>query len=393
MRLRVQRIKNISEEIMRVLIACEFSGIIRDAFLERGHNAISCDLLPTERPGPHYQGNVFDILYNGWDLLIAHPPCTHLAVSGDGNSMGMFDRSTDVAILKINKSNYKQINLNGMTNSLKRKIEVAIERIIKAEKVAEKYSANKQVILAFSGGKDSQVIYELAKMSGIKFFPIMRLTTLDYPEVVRFVRENYKDVIIERPSKNIYKLIIERQSLPTQIARFCCQALKEVSGKGNVVIVGIRKAESIKRAKRNELEVSGHKYSDTIDHFNLDVKNKVVCLNGEDKILVSPILDWTDRDVWEFIHSKNIKYCKLYDEGYSRIGCVFCPFSPVKVKQRDRKKYPKIEKLIKRSIAELVKKGKYAEFNGDVDEIFEWWISNKTVEQYKASKLNYKIEF
>jgi len=103
----VQRIKNISEEIMRVLIACEFSGIIRDAFLERGHNAISCDLLPTERPGPHYQGNVFDILYNGWDLLIAHPPCTHLAVSGDGNSMGMFDRSTDVAILKINKSNYK----------------------------------------------------------------------------------------------------------------------------------------------------------------------------------------------------------------------------------------------------------------------------------------------
>mgnify|MGYP000926159178 CR=1 FL=1 len=121
MRLRVQRIKNISEEIMRVLIACEFSGIIRDAFLERGHNAISCDLLPTERPGPHYQGNVFDILYNGWDLLIAHPPCTHLAVSGDGNSMGMFDRSTDVAILKINKSNYKQINLNGMTNTSSRK--------------------------------------------------------------------------------------------------------------------------------------------------------------------------------------------------------------------------------------------------------------------------------
>lgn len=117
--------------------------------------------------------------------------------------------------------------LNVVTNSLTRKIDVAIGRIIKAEKIAEKYSANKQVILAFSGGKDSQVIYELAKMSGIKFFPIMRLTTLDYPEVVRFVRENYKDVIIERPSKNIYKLIIERQSLPTQIARFCCQALKD----------------------------------------------------------------------------------------------------------------------------------------------------------------------
>jgi len=67
---------------MKVLIACEFSGIVRDAFLARGHDAWSCDLLPTESPGPHYQGDVLDVLGNGWDLLIAHPPCTHLAVSG-----------------------------------------------------------------------------------------------------------------------------------------------------------------------------------------------------------------------------------------------------------------------------------------------------------------------
>lgn len=67
---------------MKVLIACEFSGIIRDAFIKRGHDAISCDLLPTEKPGPHYQGDVRDIIDNGFDLMIAHPPCTHLAVSG-----------------------------------------------------------------------------------------------------------------------------------------------------------------------------------------------------------------------------------------------------------------------------------------------------------------------
>lgn len=67
---------------MNVLIACEFSGIVRDAFIKKGHNAISCDILPTEKPGPHYQGNVLDIINNGWDLMIAHPPCTHLAVSG-----------------------------------------------------------------------------------------------------------------------------------------------------------------------------------------------------------------------------------------------------------------------------------------------------------------------
>ncbi len=67
---------------MKVLIACEFSGIVRDAFIAKGHNAVSCDILPTEVEGPHYQGDVLDILNDGWDLMIAHPPCTHLAVSG-----------------------------------------------------------------------------------------------------------------------------------------------------------------------------------------------------------------------------------------------------------------------------------------------------------------------
>lgn len=67
---------------MKVLVACEYSGTVRDAFLARGHDAMSCDLLPTESPGPHYQGDVMDILNDGWDLMIAHPPCTHLAVSG-----------------------------------------------------------------------------------------------------------------------------------------------------------------------------------------------------------------------------------------------------------------------------------------------------------------------
>ena len=67
---------------MRVLIACEYSGTVRDAFISQGHDAMSCDLLPTDRGGPHYQGDVFDIIGDGWDLMITHPPCTHLAVSG-----------------------------------------------------------------------------------------------------------------------------------------------------------------------------------------------------------------------------------------------------------------------------------------------------------------------
>ena len=67
---------------MRVLVACEYSGTVRDAFLRAGHYAMSCDLLPTEAPGPHYQGDVRDVLADGWDLMIAHPPCTYLSVSG-----------------------------------------------------------------------------------------------------------------------------------------------------------------------------------------------------------------------------------------------------------------------------------------------------------------------
>lgn len=67
---------------MKVLVACEYSGTVRDAFIRAGHDAMSCDLLPTESNGPHYQGDVRDILGDGWDLMIAHPPCTHLAVSG-----------------------------------------------------------------------------------------------------------------------------------------------------------------------------------------------------------------------------------------------------------------------------------------------------------------------
>mgnify|MGYP003705393175 CR=1 FL=1 len=67
---------------MKVLIACEYSGTVRDAFIAKGHDALSCDILPTDKPGPHYQGNVLDIIDDGWDLMIAHPPCTYLTNSG-----------------------------------------------------------------------------------------------------------------------------------------------------------------------------------------------------------------------------------------------------------------------------------------------------------------------
>jgi len=79
-----QTAPNNGDLAMKVLVACEYSGIVRDAFIALGHDAMSCDLLPTEQPGPHYMGDVFDVIDYPWDLMIAHPPCTHLSVSGRG---------------------------------------------------------------------------------------------------------------------------------------------------------------------------------------------------------------------------------------------------------------------------------------------------------------------
>ena len=100
---------------MKVLIACEYSGAVRDAFIKQGHDAMSCDLLPTDVPGPHYQGSVLDVLNDGWDLMIAHPPCTYLAVSGNRwlyNKDGTYKRTEDGRLIAI-RSNRPRMKPKG----------------------------------------------------------------------------------------------------------------------------------------------------------------------------------------------------------------------------------------------------------------------------------------
>jgi phosphoadenosine phosphosulfate reductase len=118
----------------------------------------------------------------------------------------------------------------------------------------------------------------------------------------------------------------------------------------------------------------------------------VLCINGKDKILLSPIIDWTNSDVWNFIRNHKLEYCELYDQGYTRIGCMFCPNCTVKSKQRDRRNYPRVEKKIKESIIELMAMGKYADFE-NADEVFNWWISNISQAKYKGMKQNYTIDY
>lgn len=266
------------------------------------------------------------------------------------------------------------------------KIQKSIELIQKAEKLALEYSED-GFHLAFSGGKDSQVIYHLAKMAGVKFKAYMSITTIDPPELLRFIRKNYPDVIFIRPKINFYNLIIKKKMLPTQMVRYCCGYLKEQAGAGTVVILGIRKAESTRRAKRNELEISSKKYSNSLDQFNIDREILTNCIKGKDKIMLSPILNWTDAEVWNFIKTQNLEYCSLYDNGYKRIGCVFCPMSNKKSINRDRQNYPKIEKTIKKSIKYLCDNYNYGpDLNHNVDDIFEWWISKKSMKLFIAQK-------
>ena len=268
-----------------------------------------------------------------------------------------------------------------MQMSLQTKMDYSVALLRKAEPLALKMSPD-GFHLAFSGGKDSQCLYHLAQMAGVKFKAHMQITTLDPPELMRFVRTNYPDVELHRPEINFYKLIVKKKMLPLRHVRYCCAYLKEQAGAGTVTLIGIRAAESTRRAKRNELETLNGKYHGSYDQFNRDKEQDFQCVNGKDKIMLSPIFRWTDADVWNFIRSNGIKYCKLYDEGYHRIGCMFCPMAPVKSKAMDRKRYPGVERAIKRSIQTLIDTGSYCEYHATADEIFDWWVSNQPTKKF-----------
>lgn len=221
--------------------------------------------------------------------------------------------------------------------------------------------------LAFSGGKDSQCLYHVAKLAGVKFVPHMNLTSVDPPEVIRFVKQQYPDVHFIKPKKSIYQYAVEKQILPTQRVRWCCNEYKEHAGAGKVTLIGIRHAESSRRAKRNEVEISNLKFSGTLEGLDeyrekrnskkrKSKNNKSVsivtasgertlgCLYGKETLLISPIIHWTFADVWEFLNKLGVAHCELYDQGYTRIGCICCPMSSLKQKRKELARYPHVKR-------------------------------------------------
>jgi phosphoadenosine phosphosulfate reductase len=157
--------------------------------------------------------------------------------------------------------------------------------------------------LAFSGGKDSVVLLDLAKRSGVKFEAWYSVAP-DPPELLRFIRHEYPEVQWQKHAYSFFELIAKK-GLPRRQGRWCCELFKECSGRGRLVLTGVRWAESTMRAKRKMTEA---------------------CTQGRTTRFVRPIIDWETRDVWSYIRANNIPYCSLYDEGFGRIGCVGCPF-------------------------------------------------------------------
>lgn len=208
--------------------------------------------------------------------------------------------------------------------------------------------------LAFSGGKDSQTIYHLCKMAGVKFDAHFNLTTVDPPELVYFIRKNYPDVEEIHPEKSMWKLIVENGSPPTQIQRYCCRILKEDGGSGRHCMTGIRWEESTKRAKRRMNEA---------------------CMKDSTKWYFHPIIDWDVAEVWDFLNSTKIEHCQLYDEGFHRIGCIGCPMATSKRREREFIRYPKYYEAYLRVFKKIIEKGKFR-MATTPEEMMHWWIYN-----------------
>ena len=236
-----------------------------------------------------------------------------------------------------------------------------------------------KVLLAFSGGKDSQCIYHLAKEAGVKFDAHYNLTTVDPPELVYFIRENYPDVSIDRPKETMWQLIIKNGGPPNRIQRYCCRELKERGGEGRFCVTGVRWAESVRRAKTRGLaEFMGRKTKDKVlfnDNDSLRRMMESCQLKG--KYVLNPIIDWEDDDVWEYIHSRGLKYCKLYDEGFTRLGCIGCPMGSIKQRERQFEFYPKYKAQYIRTFDKVVKNRKAKGMKcawETAEDLMSWWI-------------------
>ena len=287
---------------------------------------------------------------------------------------------------------------------LRKQMEHTRDIILKAVPLALRYDPDKGFFVGFSGGKDSQALYHMMQMCDVPMHAYFSPTSIDPAENIRFIRKNYPEVEFTKIDKSIFDVFRGMKVLPSMKIRWCCAYFKEKGGEGKVVCTGVRKAESVRRSKRNEIEVSGHKFSGHMDEFedwqekrirkrmkNLnqdqfsDAKQtEVRCINGKDKILLNPIIEWSEDDVWEFLNKVvEVPHCELYDEGYTRIGCIGCPMATTKNQIKQYKRWPHVKEKWIRAIMDVRRESILAntppagEQHNELDKELGWSEGNK----------------
>lgn len=243
--------------------------------------------------------------------------------------------------------------------------------------------------LAFSGGKDSCVLKALADMAGVKYDAHYSVTSVDPPELIRFIREHHPVVKFDFPREDtddpdspvitMWNLIPRKSFPPARLARYCCEVLKESAGEGRVRLTGVRWDESVRRrSKQGLVNISISKKHIILNNDNDETREMVENCYKRSATLVNPIIDWTDSDVWEFIRANKIHYCSLYDLGYKRIGCIGCPMNPETARgelDRNPKYKQNYLKAFARMIEERKKKGLKTTADWSTPEkVMEWWL-------------------
>ena len=292
-----------------------------------------------------------------------------------------------------------------MTDELKQKVETSIARL-------QMFQPPEWYRLAFSGGKDSVVIKRLADMAGINYEAHYNVTSVDPPELVRFIRDKHPDVKCDIPKDQDGRQVsmwtlIQKKGLPTRLHRFCCEKLKERSGDGHMTITGVRWAESPNRAA-NQGKVTIMKKTPDLpaDHpdFSQTPRGGVVLVNDNTesrrvveqcfrlgRVTVNPLVEWSDADVWEFIREERLPVCSLYREGYDRLGCIGCPMARPPRRLAEFARYPAYAKLYRRAIGKWI--ARMVESKGErwktdntlglstVDDWWHWWLQDRPLNQ------------
>ena len=270
--------------------------------------------------------------------------------------------------------------------------QTAIARIREAAHMSEKLY-HLPLVVTDSGGKDSSVCVALAERSGVNFEAQHNLTTADAPETVYFVRKKFhrmedqgiKCSISYPKYKGIpvtmWSLIPQKLIPPTRLARYCCDILKEQGGKGRFIVTGVRWAESVNRKNQRGIYES----------VPSKARNRIILTNDNDdrrllfescsmkgQRVCNPIIDWSDRDIWDYIHAEHIPVNSLYSCGFNRVGCIGCPMAS-KARWKEFGRYPKYQDMyvhaFERMLGERKRRGRPVAWK-TAEEVFHWWMED-----------------